>query len=510
MDKKAKIIFAGDYFPGWQSSMNLRERLSYLTKSSYLSYSDRVQMINKISNIKNKLLMPYYSFNAKVNAQSPLHHLQGFLKTYDLKCINLETSLSNIGNPLPEKHYNLRCEPFYIDGLLSSHINFVVLANNHILDYGEKSVEETIKLLKKYNINYSGIKSNNQSNDQEAIIEIINGIKIGFLSYVDPAIIDPCPELYFNNNIYPYKLNSEQIIADIKRAKQTKEIANVIVNVHWGNEWSHMENKQQTDLAHKMIDSGATAVIGHHPHVIQGIEKYNNGVIAYSLGNLFMYLSDISAIRCKKSFLLEIELSDQGVEFYDIHPISHNSSGQPYLDNCINIPDLDLGNHNNQTYNDSFFFSKVEFANIYFLKGNQSFNGEWNHNFKVDRIIYNSAWRKDSAYVACGKEFSGKFLRPSAVCYSGEFNEISINFQNIKLSDKLNLYFGYPDWFDYTDYSPVEINIKLGNQTIFHDNITNSELNFIKIDAVVNENYITVTLKRNESNFICLFGIEKL
>jgi len=50
----------------------------------------------------------------------------------------------------------------------------------------------------------------------------------------------------------------------------------------------------------------------------------------------------------------------------------------------------------------------------------------------------------------------------------------------------------------------------LGNQTIFHDNITNSELNFIKIDAVENENYITVTLKRNESNFICLFGIEKL
>ena len=49
MDKKAKIIFAGDYFPGWQSSMNLRERLSYLTKSSYLSYSDRVQMINTIA-----------------------------------------------------------------------------------------------------------------------------------------------------------------------------------------------------------------------------------------------------------------------------------------------------------------------------------------------------------------------------------------------------------------------------------------------------------------------------
>lgn len=508
MNKKAKILFAGDYFPKWQSSMNLGERLSYLSKSSCLSYHDRTQMIDKPSNLKNKLLMPYYSFNAKVNAQSPLILLQSFLKQFDMNCINLETSLSNSGSPIEGKHYNLQCEPFFIDGLLSSNINFAILANNHILDYGEESVKETIKLLKKYNINYSGIKLEDQSDKQEAVIQNINGIEIGFLSYVDPTIIDPYPELYFSKKTYPFKLNLEQIIADITKIRDKINI--IIVNVHWGDEWSHMENKSQIDLAHKMIDSGATFIIGHHPHVIQGIEKYKNGVIAYSLGNLFMHLGGISGIRCKKSILLEFEISKLGIETFNTHPISHNNSGQPYLDNCFNTANLDLGYQNNRTQHDSFLFSLLKNSHIHFLKNNQTSEGEWRNKFKVDRIIYNSAWCKNSAYVACGKEFSGKHLKPSIICHSGEFNEILITFPKITFTDKLNFNIGYPDWYDYTNNSYVNINIKMGERIIFHGELKSNELSDFTIDSIDNKNDLVLTLRRNESHFTCLFGIEFL
>lgn len=511
MNKRVKILFAGDYFPGWHSSMKIWEKLTYITKRSHLSHKDRIQMINKTANLRNSLLMTYYLFNAKINALTPLALLQNLFKKYDLNCINLETTLSNIGNPIPEKDYNLRCEPFYIDGLISSYINFVILANNHILDYGENSVKETITLLEKYNINYSGIKHENQSDAQKAVIRNINGINIGFLSYVDPLIIDPYPEVYFNQKLYPYKLLSEQIIEDIIMAKSDTDI--VFVNVHWGDEWSHMENNNQIDLAHKMIDSGATAIIGHHPHVIQGIEKYKNGVIAYSLGNLFMYLGGISGIRCNKSFLLDVEVSKSGIDCFDILPISHNMNGQPYLDDCINTEDLDLGFHGNNEHKHSFFFSKIKNAYVHFLKNNQPSKGEWNNEFKVDRIFSNSAWSKNSAYVACGKEFSGKNIKPSVVCNSGEFNEISIVFPKMKISEDLNFYFGYPDWYNFTNHSAVEIILKFGEQIIYDDKIIkNNYLNIIPLTKVIksdeDEKDLTVTLKREESSFTCLFGIE--
>jgi poly-gamma-glutamate synthesis protein (capsule biosynthesis protein) len=98
-------------------------------------------------------------------------------------------------------------------------------------------------------------------------IKEINDVKVGFLAY---------------SMVYGI-LDEEKLLAQIKEVK--KQVDLVIVNIHWGVEYEHIARSNQKNLAHKMIDAGADAIIGHHPHVVQNLEIYNNKPIFYSLGN---------------------------------------------------------------------------------------------------------------------------------------------------------------------------------------------------------------------------------
>lgn len=504
MKKIAKLRFAGDYFPGWQSSKNISDKLKYLFKYSALSYKDRLDIIKSQSNLINKILMPYRALNAKLYSLEPLELLNDFFKDTSFNCINLETSLSNSGKPIPEKLFNLKCEPFYIEGLLSYNINLAILANNHILDYGEKSVLETIELLEKYKIDNSGINFDSTGSEQNALIRDIEGVTVGFLSYVDSSIIDPSPDVFYSQSLYPYKLDKEQVLKDITRAKKETDI--VIINCHWGDEWSHLENESQVTMAHSMVDAGASAVIGHHPHVVQGIERYKNGLIAYSLGNLFMFLGGISRIRSDKTVLLEIDFTKDGIESYKTHTISHNQKGQPYLTDYFDKDDLDLNKSENQIDNDSEFYLRFKNSEIIFSNGNQKTKGEWKENFSVDRIIYKDAWCSGSAYAALGKEFCGKNLKRSIICHSDCFDSISISIPDFEM--KKEFYFGFPNWYEGTSETVVGLEIKFGDKELLNKDINyNKELNHFSFDNESfegNKNDLCIKISGNHLN--CLFG----
>lgn len=176
----------------------------------------------------------------------------------DLTIVNFEGTLSNQGTR-QDKEFAFRGKPEYVQILTSSSVEAANLANNHSADYGDVSLTDTIKYLNEVGIsNFIGTNT---------AIRDINGISVGLVG------IDA--------------LNEEEAAKLEKAIGSVKELGAqlVIVSMHWGEEKSNTPDKTQIDLAHKAVDLGADLVLGTHPHVLQGIEKYNNKYIAYSLGN---------------------------------------------------------------------------------------------------------------------------------------------------------------------------------------------------------------------------------
>lgn len=176
----------------------------------------------------------------------------------DVTIVNFEGTLSNQGERA-DKTFAFRGKPEYVKVLTTSSVEAANLANNHSADYGDVSLEDTIKYL-----NEAGIVNFIGTN---APIQEINGIKVGFVG------IDA--------------LNEEEAAKMEKAIGSVKNLGAqlIILSIHWGEEKETAPNDEQIELAHKAIDLGADLVIGTHPHVLQGIEKYNGKYIAYSLGN---------------------------------------------------------------------------------------------------------------------------------------------------------------------------------------------------------------------------------
>ena len=143
--------------------------------------------------------------------------------------------------------------------LTSSSVEAANLANNHSADYGDVSLSDTIKYL-----NEAGISNFIGTN---TAIRDVNGISVGLVG------IDALDETE--------AAKLENVIGSVKSLGAQL----VIVSIHWGEEKATAPNDTQIELAHKAIDAGANLVLGTHPHVLQGIEKYNGKYIAYSLGN---------------------------------------------------------------------------------------------------------------------------------------------------------------------------------------------------------------------------------
>ncbi|MDO8264902.1 MAG: CapA family protein, partial [Candidatus Parcubacteria bacterium] len=131
------------------------------------------------------------------------------------------------------------------------------------------------------------------------LIKEIKGIKIAFLAYTDLG--SPYWGATGDNSGISW-LEKGRMEEDVKKAKETADI--VIVSFHYGDEYALEANQFQKNISHTAIDNGADLVIGHHPHVVQPTEKYNNRFIAYSLGN-FVFDQGFSE-ETQKGLLLKI------------------------------------------------------------------------------------------------------------------------------------------------------------------------------------------------------------
>jgi poly-gamma-glutamate capsule biosynthesis protein CapA/YwtB (metallophosphatase superfamily) len=241
------------------------------------------------------------------NNRRPFQNVGQIFNQKDILFGNLETVLSTQGRKA-EKAVVLYSPPENVQFLKSAGFDVLNIANNHILDLGIQGFRSTLDTLSENSLAFIG--ANAYGVYPAHVILERKGIRFAFLGYTANRFI--------YKGIPVKRLREKRIIEDIEALKPTCDF--VAVSLHWGIENVLYPSPKQIKLAHKLIDRGASLVLGHHPHVIQGIEEYKNGLIAYSLGN-FQFDPRLSQSKTNESIMLVVEFTSDGIKGYEIIPV---------------------------------------------------------------------------------------------------------------------------------------------------------------------------------------------
>jgi len=259
------------------------------------------------------------------NNINPFTNVKEVFGDKDVLFGNLETVLSSQGKEA-EKAVQLYTSPDKVKYLKESGFDVLNLANNHIFDLGLDGFNETLDVLSSSNITFVGVDSHKYT-QRHAVVEREN-VKLGFLGYYTGGFEDKHRGFGIN------KISKPQIVRDIKSLKANCDV--IVVSLHWGIESVFYPCPEQIKLARKLIDTGASVVLGHGPHVVQGVERYKHGLIAYSLGN-FQFGFDhekhdtLVTNKVRETVILSLDISKQGVEGYDVVPVEIDSKYAPHI-----------------------------------------------------------------------------------------------------------------------------------------------------------------------------------
>lgn len=233
---------------------------------------------------ENWSTMEYYNTveNGIYDCISP--ELIQMMQDADIMCLNNEFTYSTNGAPLEGKFYTFRAHPSRVDILKELGVDIVSLANNHVYDYGEQSLIDTMATLKQADILYYGAGHNLD----EAKTPVYFGMQGKIIAYVAASRAEKykmTPQATVDAPGILRCYDTELFIQTIKEAKENADY--VIAYVHWGTENSYELEEVQLTTGKEYLDAGADIVIGAHPHCLQGIEYYNGKPIVYSLGNFW-------------------------------------------------------------------------------------------------------------------------------------------------------------------------------------------------------------------------------
>ena len=250
--------------------------------------------------------------------------LAGFADLFaeaDIRIANLECVVATTGEA-GSKNYTFRAHPRVLP-VLRRHLDGVTLANNHSGDYGREAFAQMLGLLREHGLGQAGGGMNLAQAHTPWIVER-QGLRIAILSYNEfmPRSFEAdhdAPGIAWSED--------EQVLADIRAARAVHRADLVIPFMHWGWENERSANARQRQLARAMIDAGADAVIGGHPHVTQDIETHRGKPIVYSVGNFVMKETDNEWQR--QGWLLRMVFDRQGAVGLQTHAVRLDLQGLP-------------------------------------------------------------------------------------------------------------------------------------------------------------------------------------
>lgn len=210
--------------------------------------------------------------------------LIAYMQQADIFMPNNEFTYSTRGTKIPSKAWTFRAHPSRVNIMKELGTDIVLLANNHCYDYGPDALYDTFETLENAGIPYVGAGRN--LND--AILPYYfqyGDLIIGYVAASQAEKYRLTPQATAST---PGILRCYDPSLYLEVIRQTAKVADIVIaNIHWGTEGSNKVEQYQRDLAYAMIDAGADAIIGSHPHVLQGIEYYQGKPIMYSLGNFW-------------------------------------------------------------------------------------------------------------------------------------------------------------------------------------------------------------------------------
>lgn len=255
----------------------------------------------------------------------PFERVAELLRRADLAFGNLEGPLTARG-VAHAKQYVFRSPPERVaPALARAGFDVVALANNHSMDYGIEGLRDTIEALARNGIRYAGAGEHLAAARRPAVIDV-NGARVAVLAYSLTF-----PEEFWAGEVRPGSAfgHERHVRTDVAAARRQADI--VLVSFHWGQEGSTELRDYQRQLGRAAIEAGAAAVIGHHPHVLQGIERYRDGVILYSLGNFVFGSYSANATRSAVAVLTFAEGRVHELRLYPINVKNTEVVFQPYV-----------------------------------------------------------------------------------------------------------------------------------------------------------------------------------
>jgi poly-gamma-glutamate synthesis protein (capsule biosynthesis protein) len=246
-----------------------------------------------------------FGFRSIVSRESLVGALADFRSVVgpsDISFANLETPLSDVGlDRTARRSRQLRGVPAYAPVLRSAGFTILNVANNHSLEHGREAFLDSVSRIESLGIAVCGQRGVDGWSSRPAILTV-NGMRIGAIGFT----LRPAGDTTDRPHAEP---TEEEILRDV--ACLRADVDCVIVSLHWGEEFVLVPSTKEVELAHAIVDAGASVILGHHPHVARPVERYRGAVIAYSLGNFAADMVWHDPLR--RGLVLDCELVPGGV-----------------------------------------------------------------------------------------------------------------------------------------------------------------------------------------------------
>jgi len=240
----------------------------------------------------------------------------------DLSITNLECPLTLSNIPIVKTGPNLKAHPDCINGIKFGGFNVVTLANNHIMDYGEQGLIDTINACNKTNIHFVGAGANIQEAEEPLYLKVRNK-KIAIVNFCENEW-----SIAEKKKAGANPLNPIRNYYQIKEAKKKADI--ILLVIHGGHEYFPLPSPRMVKTYRFFADLGVTAIIGHHTHCVSGYEIYNDVPIFYSLGNFIFYSKNTKPDSWFEGYFIKLTIADNTVTNISLHPY-HQCKNEPGL-----------------------------------------------------------------------------------------------------------------------------------------------------------------------------------